>query len=299
MIKNILITGANGMLAKHLAKKLKSEFSLRFLSRKITRPNEYLWDLENNYIDPNALKDVHIIIHLAGASIADKRWTNKRKQEILSSRVDSAQLILEELKKQHISIEAFISASAIGYYGSTTTEHIFNEESNKGNDFLSTICGKWEDAAHSFKSNKVAKRVAIVRIGIILDKNDGALKKITQPIRYGIGSGIGTGKQYMPWIHIQDLCNIFQFIIKNKDLNGVFNAVSPEHITNIELTKKIGKAINRPIILPNIPKFIIQGLFGEMSSIVLNGSRVSSDKIIRSGYNFEFENIDDALNDIL
>ena len=299
MTKNILITGANGMLAKHLNKQLKGEFSLRFLTRKITRSNEYLWDLKNNYIDPHALKDVHIIIHLAGSSIANKRWTKKRKQQILSSRVDSAHLILEELKKHHITIDAFISASAIGYYGTTTTDQIFNEESDKGTDFLSSICGKWEDAAHAFKSNNAAKRIAIIRIGIILAKNDGALKKIIQPIKYGLGSGIGTGKQYMPWIHIQDLCSVFQYIVNNKNLNGTYNAVAPEHITNLELTKKIGKTLNRPIILPNIPKFIIRGLFGEMSSILLNGSRVSSDKIIQSGFNFEYENIDDALNNIL
>ena len=244
MNKNVLITGANGLLAKHLAKQLESEYSIRFLTRKITRSNEYLWDLKNNYIDPNALKGVHIIIHLAGSPIANKRWTKKRKQIIFSSRVDSAHLILEELKKHEITIEKFISASAIGYYGTTTADYIFNEESPKGNDFLSNVCNKWEDAAHAFKSSNVANRIAIIRIGIILAKNDGALKKITRPIKYGLGSGIGTGNQYMPWIHIQDLCNVFNFVIMNKHISGTFNAVSPEHITNIELTKRIGKVLN-------------------------------------------------------
>lgn len=299
MKKKILITGANGMLSKQLTKQLESEYSIRFLTRKVTRSNEYLWDLKKSYIDPNALKGVHTIIHLAGSSIANKRWTKKRKQDILSSRVDSAHLILEELKKNQITIDSFISASAIGYYGTITTNFIFNEESPKGNDFLSNVCGKWEDAAHEFKSSNIANRVAIIRIGIILAKNDGALKKIIQPIKYGLGSGIGTGNQYMPWIHIQDLCSLFKFVIMNKHISGTFNAVSPEHITNIELTKRIGKVLNRPIILPNISKFIIQVLFGEMGLILLNGSRVSSDKIISTGFNFNYENLNNALNNIL
>ena len=299
MKKIILITGASGMLAKHLAKQLKAEYAVRFLTRKVTQSNEYLWDIKEKYIDPNALKDVHSIIHLAGSSIADKRWTKKRKQVIISSRVDSAYLILDELKKHKLTIESFISASAIGYYGTITTDDIFNEESPKGSDFLSDVCDQWEEAAHAFKSSNVANRIAIIRIGIILAKNDGALKKITGPIKYGLGSGIGTGKQYMPWIHIKDLCGAFKFILQNKDLSGTFNAVSPEYITNIELTKRIGKVINRPIILPNIPKFIIQGIFGEMGGILLDGSRVSSQKIIRKGFKCNYRDLNDALNDIL
>jgi len=287
------------MLAKQLSKQLESDYSLRFLTRKITRNNDYLWDLKNNYIDPDALKDVDIIIHLAGASIAGKRWTKRRRLAILSSRVDGAHLILKELKKNYITIDAFISASAIGYYGATTTDSVFTEESQAGNDFLSNVCTKWEDAAHAFKSSDVASRVAVIRIGVVLAKNDGALKKIARPIKYGLGSGIGTGKQYMPWIHIHDLCSLFKLVVMNKHISGTFNAVSPEHITNIELTKRIGAVLKRPIILPNIPRFIILGLFGELGLILLNGSRVSSDKIMGLGFNFRFESIDSALADIL
>jgi uncharacterized protein (TIGR01777 family) len=299
MKKTILITGASGMLAKHLTKQLEQEYSIKYLTRKVTGINEYLWDLNKNYIDPNALKDVHTIIHLAGSGIADKRWSKKRKQSILSSRVDSAHLILNELKNNGITIDSFISASAIGYYGMTTTDIIYNEESKKGNDFLSDVCRRWEDVAHKFKSSNVANRVVIARIGIILSNRDGALKKIIRPIKLGIGSGLGTGNQYMPWIHIKDLCRIFHFMINNKNISGTFNAVSPEHITNIELTKEIGKVLSRPIFLPNIPKFMIQALFGEMSIIVLEGSRVSSDKIVEQGFSFNYGNLNNALIDLL
>ncbi|PHR68876.1 MAG: TIGR01777 family protein [Lutibacter sp.] len=299
MKKIILITGANGMLSKHLTKQLESEYEVRFLTRKVTNDNEYLWDLKNSYIDANALKNIHTIIHLAGSSIAEKRWTEEVKEHIYSSRIDTANLIFEKLKEHQITIDTFISASAVGYYGTITTNIIFDEKSPKGNDFLSDVCDKWEKAAHKFKSSAIAKRVAIVRIGIILAKNDGALKKIVQPIKYRIGSGIGTGNQYMPWIHIQDLSNMFHFILNSNQLEGTFNAVSPEYVTNIELTKQIGKVINRPILLPNIPKFVISRLFGEMGSLLLNGSRVSSEKIKNAGFNFQFESLNDALNDIL
>jgi uncharacterized protein (TIGR01777 family) len=295
----VLITGANGMLAKHLAKQLEIEYSVRFLTRKKTRSNEYLWDLNNNYIDPNALIGVHNIIHLAGSSIANKRWTKKRKQIIISSRVDSAGLILKELKKHQISIETFISASAIGYYGTKTTDEIYNEKSPKGNDFLSDVCDKWEHAAYDFKSNGIANRIAIVRIGIILAGNDGVLKKIMQPIKYGLGSGIGTGNQYMPWIHIRDLVGIFKLFLDDKRITGTFNAVSPQHISNMEFTKAVAQLINRPLLLPNIPKFIIQGLYGEMSSILLEGSKISSEKILNTGFRFEYEKLRDALRSLI
>ncbi|MDB4835014.1 TIGR01777 family oxidoreductase [Cyclobacteriaceae bacterium] len=299
MKKNILITGANGMLSKHLTKQLEGQYSIRYLTRKVTRKNEYSWDLKKKHIDANALKDVHTIIHLAGSPIADKRWTKKRKQSILSSRVDSAQLILDQLKKNNITIDSFISASAIGYYGTSTTNNVYSEENKKGNDFLSNVCHKWEHAAHEFKSSNVANRVAILRIGVILSTRGGALKKIVFPIKYGIGSALGTGNQYMPWIHIEDLCRMFSFILNDDNINRTFNAVAPEHITNAELTKKIGQTLKRPILLPNIPKFIFKMLFGEMSIILLEGSRVSSNKILEQGFSFKYDNLTKALNNLL
>jgi len=299
MKKIVLITGANGMLAKTLAQKLDDEFLVRFLTREPVGENEYLWDIKSSYIDPKAIADVHSVIHLAGAPIAEKRWTKNRKQSIVSSRVDGARLILSELKKHKITIDSFISASAIGYYGTKTTNRVFDEESPNGNDFLSDVCEKWESAALSFKLNRIAERVAIIRIGIIFSKNDGALKKIVRPIKLGFGSGIGDGNQFTPWIHIQDLCEVFNFVLLNNNIQGIFNAVSPEHITNIELTKSIGAILKKPLILPNIPAFIIRLIFGEMSQILLNGSKVSSNKILSKGFNFHFGNLDKALKDVL
>ena len=294
----VLITGANGMVANYLAKQLEGNYSVRFLTRKVSQDNQYLWDLNTKYIDVEALKGVNHIIHLAGTPISGKRWSRKRKQAILHSRVDSAQLILDTLKKRSLTVDSFISASAIGYYGTVTTQNIFTEESSKGNDFLSDVCGKWEDVAHLFKSNGVANRVSVVRMGIVLDKNYGAFKRIVQPIKLRIGASLGTGNQYMPWIHIHDLYGVYKFIIDN-NISGTFNGVAPEHVTNTELTKSVGRFLNRRIILPNIPEFLIKFLFGKMSVILLKGSRVSSDKILQEGYCFNYQTLDQALSNLL
>ncbi|MFA6676556.1 MAG: TIGR01777 family oxidoreductase [Bacteroidales bacterium] len=299
MKKVVLITGANGMLAKHLAKRLSGEYSVRYLTRTVTKDDEFSWDLKSHYIDTRGLIGVNYIIHLAGASVMNKRWSEEQKQSILSSRVDSARLILDELKKHKLSIDAFISASAIGYYGTMTSETIFNEASPQGSDFLSYVCGQWENKALSFQSENVAERVSILRCGLVLAKNGGALKEMIKPIRYGFGSGLGTGKQYMPWIHIDDLCDMFKFMIENENINGIFNAVAPEHITNIELVQNIAKILHKKIWLPHIPSFIIKSLFGERAVILLEGSRISSDLIINKGFSFKYDNLEKALFNIL
>lgn len=298
MKSSILITGANGVLAKNLSIFLEKDYSIRFLTRNPTKENEYQWNLNDKYIDPNAFEGVKHIIHLAGTPISSKRWTKNRKKEILSSRIDGANLILEELKKNKIVLESYISASAIGFYGTINSDKIFTEEDHKGDDFLSSVCDQWEKSADSFMSNSQANQVSIVRLGIIFSKNHGALKKLMKPIKYGLGSALGSGKQYIPWIHIDDVCGIIKHLLDNK-ISGTYNAVSPEHITNNELVKEIGSTLNRIIFLPNIPAFFIKVLFGEMSVILLKGSRVSSEKIINKGYDFKFKKVSEALNNIL
>lgn len=298
MKKVVLITGANGMLARQLSKVLEGDYTLRFLSRKPTRSNEFLWDLERSYLDKQALTGVNSIIHLAGTSIASKRWNKKGKLSIVSSRVDSANLILEALQKHQIVIESFISASAVGFYGTTTSENIYNEDSPEGSDFLSGVCCEWENAAFAFEAKKLAKRVAIVRIGIILAKNDGALKKLAQAIKSGFGAKIGSGNQYMPWIYIQDLCEIFKHLSGTIEMKGVYNAVAPEHITNQTFTQSVAEVLHRKIRLPGIPKIFFRSLLGEKAIILLEGSRVSADKIVKSGFAFKYGSLSSALNDI-
>jgi len=294
----VLITGANGMLARSFAKSLGSNYTVRYLTRKVKRHNEFKWDIELKYIDPEALKDVNHIIHLAGSSIAEKRWTLNRKLEIYSSRVHSAKLILDELQKNNQTIDSFISASAIGYYGSKTTNDILTEESENGEDYLGEVCKDWESVAHSFKSKKVAHKISILRLGIILKKNEGVLKKLTAPIMSGLGAVIGTGKQWVPWIHVYDLCEMMKFLLEN-DVDGTYNAVAPEHVTNQTLTRELATVLKRKIILPNIPSLLFKLLLGEMAVVLTNGTRVSSDKIMSRGFDFKYANLHTALHHLL
>jgi len=294
----VLITGANGMLARSLAKSLGSKYTVRFLTREVTRHNEFKWDIGLKYIDPEALKGVNHIIHLAGSSVAEKRWTLNRKREIYSSRVDSATLILDELQKNNQTIESFISASAIGYYGSKTTNDILTEESENGGDYLGEVCKDWESVAHSFKSNHVAHKTSILRLGIVLENNAGVLKKMTPPVMWGLGAAIGTGKQWVPWIHIYDLCEMMEFLLEN-DVEGTYNAVAPEHVTNQSFTRELATVLKRKILLPNIPPLFFKLLFGEMAVVLLTGSRVSSDKIMGLGFDFKYANLHAALRNII
>ena len=294
----VLITGANGMLARSLAKSLGSKYTVRFLTREVTRHNEFKWDIGLKYIDPEALKGVNHIIHLAGSSVAEKRWTLNRKREIYSSRVDSATLILDELQKNNQTIESFTSASAIGYYGSKTTNDILTEESENGGDYLGEVCKDWESVAHSFKSNHVAHKTSILRLGIVLENNAGVLKKMTPPVMWGLGAAIGTGKQWVPWIHIYDLCEMMEFLLEN-DVEGTYNAVAPEHVTNQSFTRELATVLKRKILLPNIPPLFFKLLFGEMAVVLLTGSRVSSDKIMGRGFDFKYANLHAALRNII
>ena len=294
----VLITGANGNLAKHLTTMLEGVFQIKLLSRNPKLSNEYLWDIEKQYIDPNGLQDVDHIIHLSGASIAAKRWSIKRKREIVSSRIDSAKLLLRELISHGQNINTFISASAVGYYRASINDCVLDEKSPPGVSFLSEVCCEWEKTALSFESLGIAYKTAILRFGIILDPNSGALKSMALPIKYGAGSGLGSGDQWVPWIHIYDLSAMLKYVLLN-NLTGVFNAVSPAHTTNDQLTKAIAIKLNRKLILPNIPVFLCKIMFGEMADVFLTGEKVSSDKIQKRGFRFTYTDIDQTIDNLL
>lgn len=295
----ILITGASGAIARTLSKKLENEYSIRFLTRKKEADNEFEWDLENQIVDENAFENVSHIIHLAGANISEKRWTDDRKKELISSRVDSAKLILNTLKKKNLKLKSFISASGINYYGTKTTDKIFTENNDSGNDFLSEVVVVWEKAADEFKVENIAERVVKIRTAVVLSKTEGALEKMMTPIKFGIGSPLGSGKQYMPWIHIEDICSIYEFALKNPEVEGAFNASAPQHTTNENLTKLIAQVLKKPLFMPNVPAFILKLIFGELTDALLEGSRASSEKIQKAGFQFKFPDLKMALEDLL
>lgn len=295
----VLITGAGGMIARKLSKKLEKEYTVRFLTRKKKHDNDFEWDIKNATMDESALDNISHIIHLAGANISEKRWTKERKRELISSRVDSAGLLLKTVKKKKIKLKSFISASGINYYGTVTTEKIYSENDPPGNDFLSEVVVLWERAADDFKEQNLAERVVKVRTAVVLSREDGALKKMVPTIQYGIGSALGSGKQYMPWIHIEDICSIYEASLKDTTIDGAYNAVSPQHTTNENLTKKIAEVLDKPLFMPHVPAFVLKLIFGELADALLEGSRASSQEIQETGFQFKFPDLKMALENLL
>lgn len=295
-MEKVLITGGSGLIGRRLSFLLKSRgYEVRILSRSNNPKNNYktfVWNVSEQYINDSAFEGLNHIIHLAGAGIADKRWSEKRKKEIIASRVASTNLLYNSVKRLKTPLNSFISASATGYYGAVTSETIFEEKDKPAKDFLGKVCSLWEDSIFQF--NEIKIRTVAFRTGIVLSKDGGALKKMKTPII----TSLGNGKQYMPWIHIDDLCELYIKAIEDEQFKGAFNAVSPEHISNLSFSKKISKIFNYPFLALGAPSLILQIVFGEMSTIILNGSRISANKIKQAGFKFKFENLEKALKNL-
>ena len=292
---NILITGGSGLIGKTLISKLlKENHSVSILSRsskKIKNVATYLWNINSEEIDDNAFNNIDFIIHLAGAGIADIRWTQKRKQEIIDSRVKSTQLLYKKVKENQVQLKGFISSSAIGYYGAVTSDKEFTETDDFATDFLGTVCHLWEKSILQFKKADI--QTTIFRTGIVLSNNGGALAKMKTPVVTPIDSG----KQWMPWIHIDDLCQMYLDAVNGK-LNGIYNAVAPEHITNYSFSKLFAKSIKRLFLRFGPPSFLLRMLFGELSIILLTGSKISSKRILDAGFKFKYPNLESAFRQI-
>ncbi len=297
---DVLITGGNGLIGKHLSGLLiKRGYRVSVLTRgekNVSGLSFFHWDPEKKEIDIQALEIADFIVHLSGANLGEKRWTKRRKRELEDSRIETALLLHEKMKEIRKQPEAFISASAIGFYGSVSSEKIFHENDQCGTDFTGELCRKWENTAGRFEESGI--RTVKVRTGIVLADRGGALSRIAALAKFGIAAALGSGNQYMPWIHIEDLCNIYIKAIEDTKMRGAYNAVAPMHCPNREFMKTVASALNRPFFMPNIPSFLIRSIFGEMSVILLEGSRVSCDKIINAGFTFRFPDLGSALNDL-
>jgi uncharacterized protein (TIGR01777 family) len=299
---NILITGATGLIGKKMVTLLKKDnHIIHYLSTskaKIEHESNYkgfYWNPSKGEIDLAAFEDVSVIIHLAGASVS-KKWTKAYKNEIIQSRVQTANLLLNTLKAHPNKVKQFVAASAIGIYPDDLTA-IYHEDDSKIDDsFLGEVTQLWEESTNLFKSLPLL--VTTIRIGVVLAKESGALVEMTKPIKYGFGAVLASGKQYVSWIHIDDLVAIFKFVIDN-NLEGIYNAVSPYPTTNEELTKAIAKTIHKPLFLPNVPKFMLRFLLGEMHQIVTSSQHVSSRKILDSGFQFQFASLSKSLQNLL
>lgn len=298
-VKNILITGGSGLIGTRLTELLLSKgYQVSYLGRTIKTQHvkTFLWNIDEQRIEENAFLNVHTIIHLAGAGISDKRWTQKRKQEILESRTKSTRLLKDELNKRTHHIKNFISASAIGYYGFEDYEKEFVESDKPGKDYIAKVTHAWENEVDKIATPGL--RIVKIRTGIVLSNQGGALIKLARPIKLVAGAALGSGKQYLSWIHIDDLCNIFIKSIEDNSMEGAYNAAAPNPVTNKMFTQVLAKVLHKPLFLPNVPAFVLKIILGEMADIVLNGSKISSKKIQSRGFNFQFKTLESALRDL-
>lgn len=298
----ILISGATGLVGKEIVRQChERDINVHYLtsskSKLSTEPNYkgFYWNIEDGQIDLSCFEGVSVIIHLAGASIS-KRWTDSYKKEVLESRVNSTRLLREGIQQSKANIEHVISASAIGIYPSSETDYYKEDVNEVSSTFLGDVVQQWEAAVDTFLGDGL--RVSKLRIGLVLSANGGALPEIIRPVKFGLGAAFGSGEQWQSWIHIEDLASAFLFVM-DQELEGVFNAVAPNPVTNKELTKMSARILKRPIVLPNIPRFAMQLILGEMSMLLFESQRVSSAKLEGEGFLFKYANLKPALNNLL
>ena len=293
-MKNILITGGSGLVGRRITLLLESKgYTVAWLSRKPQQQTYFLWDVEKKELDPQALEWADAVVHLAGEGVAEKRWTADRKKRILESRTQSTQLLYTAIQQAEKKPNTFISASAVGYYGFNTGTNLMEETSPSGDDFLAEVVLAWEKEVK--KIEQLLVRCILLRVGIVLDANGGALGEMLKP---PVAAPLGSGDQWMSWIHIEDLARMFVFALEKTTLQGIYNAVGPHPATNQKLTKEAAAAKGKPYIGLGVPGFALKLVLGEMAAMVLGGNRVSSQKIQKAGFEFEFPELKGALKAI-
>lgn len=294
-MQNILITGGSGLVGQRITDQLeKKGYQVAWLSRtNQSGRRSFRWNVEKQEIDPEAVEWADAIIHLAGAGVAEKRWTAERKKLILESRTQSTQLLFSAIEKSGKRPSTFISASAVGYYGFNTGTALVDESSKPGSDFLAEVVIAWENEAK--KMEQLELRTVLLRIGIVLDAEGGALGEMLKP---PVAAPLGSGDQWMSWIHLDDLARMFVFALEKTTLQGVYNAVGPNPATNQQLTKEAAAAKKKPYVGIGVPGFALKLVLGEMAAMVLGGNRVSCQKIQKAGFEFEFPELSVALRDI-
>ncbi len=298
-----LITGATGLVGRNFTNSvLEAGHQVHFLTTRKAGLNTFnnakgfVWDPKNNSIDRDCFDGVEVIVHLAGATVS-KRWTKAYKNEILESRLNTTKTLLEGLKKTNKhQVKQIVSASAIGIYKDHLTQVQTETDLPSNTSFLATVVQEWEKAVDEFEMQNI--NVAKLRIGLVLALSGGALPSIMLPIKWGLGAWFGHGQQYQSWIHIKDLTAAFLFLAVHNH-SGVFNAVAPKPVSNKFLTIQIAKCLKKPLWLPSIPKFFMDLIMGEMSQLMFQSQFVSSEKIIKKGFRFQFSSIEAALQDLL
>ena len=295
----ILITGATGLIGSALCKLLADKHELIALTRNINKAKN---TLPNSIIALDNLKDVNFddldaVINLAGEPIADKRWSAQQKQKIFQSRLAITEQIVNNINVSDTPPKVFISGSAIGFYGRQPAENVITESySSTYPEFSHQLCKQWEELA--LQAHSPGVRVCLLRTGIVLSKQGGALDKMLPPFKLGVGGRMASGKQMMSWIHIDDMVNAIVFLLKDEKAHGAFNLTAPEPVSNTNFTQTLAKTLNRPALFP-MPEFVLKLLFGEMSDLLIYGQNVIPEKLEQQGFKFKFKTLDTALNEIL
>ncbi len=296
-MKNVLITGGTGLVGSRLTSMLLAKgYSVSFLSRRkceIPSVEVYTWNPQNNEIEEAAVQKADILVHLAGANIAAKRWDAAYKKEIYDSRVLSTRLLAERFNNRERPLEVAVCASAIGIYGETGSRWV-QEDTPPANTFLARVCVDWEKESAQFKT-----RTVIFRIGVVFSHREGALVEIAKPIRLYAGAALGTGKQYVSWVHIDDLCKMLIFAIENNRMQGVYNATAPQPVTNLDLTRIIAKVLRRPLLLPNVPPFALKALVGEMADLLLTSCRCACFRLQDAGFSHNYHDCKQSVAQLL
>ena len=297
MANSILITGGSGLVGSHLVPLLKARGDkISLLGRKkksLSSIASFEWDYGRNYLEEGALDGVDTIVHLAGAGVADEKWSTDRKTVILESRTQTSHLLYQKLKEGNHQVKTIIAASAIGLYGTDTGSQRLLEDSPVGSDFLAHVTDAWELSTRKFA--ELGIRVVQLRIGVVLSNKSGALVKLLEP---PVAAPLGKGQQVMSWIHIEDLAQMIIKSIDDTDMTGPYNAVAPYPVSNKELTQAAAKAFGKTFVPLPVPGLILKVMLGEMAAIVLGGSRVSSEKIQKAGFEFQFPKIEQAVKDL-
>jgi uncharacterized protein (TIGR01777 family) len=302
MEQKVLITGGTGLIGKRLTELLLQKgYEVVLLSRdknSRSKVKVYQYDVEKDYIEEGALANTSHLIHLAGAGVADERWTEKRKKIILDSRTKTIELIAGKLQHENIKLKSFVSASGSSYYGEDSGDKQNTERDPPGRDFLSHVTIEWEKAADLIA--RLGIRTVKLRTGIVLSKDGGALPQMSLPARFGFGAPLGSGKQWVSWIHLDDMCRMYMEALENESWEGAYNAIAPGPITNEHLTKLICKALDRPQWLPNVPAFALRLAFGEMANVVLGSSYLINERIAReTSFTYQFTDPESAIRDAL
>ncbi|MCB0763904.1 MAG: TIGR01777 family oxidoreductase [Flavobacteriales bacterium] len=299
-MSTILITGGSGMIGTALTRKLLDlGHVVRHLSRTPGDRNRvpaFGWDVAKGRVDVRALQGVDHIVHLAGAGIVDKRWTEERVRLLIASRADSAALLLRVATAEGLLPRSFVSAAGIGHHGAITTDKVFTEEDPPGTDTIARISVAWEDAADQWARHT---RVVKLRTPIVLSSAGGALGKLAAPVRWGLGAPLGSGRQWMPWVHIDDLIQVYAHALFNEHMHGAYNVNASDHIRNREFMATLAKALHRPYFLPAVPGVLLKLLLGESAAVILQGSRASNAKIRETGFRFHHDELSSAIHDLI